>query len=298
MTREELVRFLRKKPSYIKKGAKYISDTFETSLHDAIEALKQCREEQKNWRYKPQKRLFFDIETSPNVVYTWRTGYNIQVTHESIIQERKIISIHWKWQGRDKVRNLHWDKDQDDKAMLEKFIPILHKADEVIAHHGDRFDVPWLRTRCLFHRIPMHVNIKTLDTRKKAKAHFNFNSNKLDYIAQFLKVGKKREHEGYSLWLKTMNGDKEALRTMLEYGDHDVVLLEEIYFLLAPYMKHNTHHGVIEGNGKASCPNCGSVLINHVKPIVTGMGTVQRLMKCLNCETDFKLANTVYLNSL
>ena len=42
------------------------------------------------------KRLFFDIETSPNIVYSWRTGYNLTITTENIITERAIICISYK----------------------------------------------------------------------------------------------------------------------------------------------------------------------------------------------------------
>ena len=39
------------------------------------------------------KRLFFDIETSPNIGYFWRAGYKLNIGADNIIEERKIICI-------------------------------------------------------------------------------------------------------------------------------------------------------------------------------------------------------------
>lgn len=52
------------------------------------------------------KRLFFDIETSPNIGYFWRTGYNLSITPDCIINERKIICISYKWETEDKIYSL------------------------------------------------------------------------------------------------------------------------------------------------------------------------------------------------
>ena len=49
------------------------------------------------------KRLFYDIETSYNIVKAWRAGYNLTITPEDIIHERAIISICYKWEGEEDV---------------------------------------------------------------------------------------------------------------------------------------------------------------------------------------------------
>ena len=271
MSLKKAKQFLLEKKGYLKKSPKILSERINVEEEICKQAINEL-----NKQYRPKKirRLFFDIETTPNVVYTWRIGYNINVSHDSIIKERVVLSIHWKWQGSDRVHNLRWDDSHNDKEMLIKFIKIANQADEIIAHNGDRFDMKWLRTRCIFHRIPMFPEYKTLDTLKKAKAHFNFNSNKLDYISQFLGVGAKTEHEGYSLWLKCMDGDEEAMEKMIEYGDNDVVILEDMYNVLMPYIKHNTHHGVHNGGNSSHCPNCGSKP-RLKKNITTASGTLQ-----------------------
>jgi DNA polymerase elongation subunit (family B) len=162
------------------------------------------------------KKLFFDIETSPNVGFFWSSGYKKNISPESIIKERAIICICYKWINENKVYSLHWDENQDDKKLLEQFIEVANEADELIGHNGDKFDLPWIRTRCLYHKIPVFPTYTTLDTLSYARSKFKFNSNKLDYIAKFLNVGQKIS-TGYELWEKiVLNKDKEALQRMVE----------------------------------------------------------------------------------
>ena len=244
------------------------------------------------------KRLFFDIETSPNVVYSWRIGYNLTITPDNIIDERKIICISYKWENSDKIYSLSWDKNQCDRQMLIDFIEQANQADELIAHNGDRFDIKWIRTRCIFHRIPMFPQYKTLDTLKKAKNGFNFNSNKLDYIAQFLGVGAKVKHSGFDMWKNVMKGDPDAMNEMVNYCEGDIIVLEDVYFTMQNYIKTNTHNGVINNNLKYSCPSCGSEHSELIKNNVTAAGTIKRLMQCTDCDYNFEINNASYILKL
>jgi uncharacterized protein YprB with RNaseH-like and TPR domain len=241
------------------------------------------------------KRLFFDIETSPNICYSWRIGYKISLGFENIIDERKIICISYKWEGSDKIHSLTWDKHLCDRQMLIDFIEVANQADELIAHNGDRFDIKWIRTRCIYHRIPMFPNYRTLDTLKKAKSGFNFNSNRLDYIAQFLGVGAKVKHSGFDMWKGVMKGDKEALKEMVNYCEGDIIVLEDVFLTMQNYIKPNTHNGVLNNNFKYSCPTCGSEHTTLVKNNVTAMGTIKRLMSCNDCDYHYEISNSSYM---
>jgi uncharacterized protein YprB with RNaseH-like and TPR domain len=241
------------------------------------------------------KRLFFDIETSPNIVYSWRIGYNLNITPENIIDERKIICISYKWESEEEIHTLTWDKNQCDKKMLKEFISVANQADELIAHNGDRFDIKWIRTRCIYHRIPMFPNYKTLDTLKKAKSGFNFNSNKLDYIAQYLGVGAKVKHSGFDMWKGVMMNDKSALSEMVHYCEGDIIVLEDVFLTMQSYIKQNTHAGVLNNNLKYSCPCCSSEQITLLKNNVTAMGTIKRLIECNECNYNYEISNASYI---
>ena len=243
------------------------------------------------------RRLFFDIETSPMLVWSWRIGRKISINYENIHKDWAIICISYKWEHEDAVHNLSWDNG-DEREMLKEFIKIANTADEIIGHNSDRFDIKKVRTRCIKHRIPMFPKYRTFDTLKKARGSFSFNSNKLDDIGDYLDIGRKVEHEGFPLWLKCVAGDEDALRRMVEYCNGDVVLLEDTFHVLQHYVKPNTHVGVHHGLPKYSCPICGSEEISFVKTDVTQKGTISRVVSCNKCSHVYNISNKSYQDFL
>ncbi len=250
---------------------------------------------------KPKKpkvrRLFFDIETSPNVVFSWSVGYKLQIPPENILKERAIICICYKWAGESKVHSLHWDNG-DDKAMLEKFIEVLNTADEIIGHNSDQYDIKWIRTRCIYHGITMFPDYTQIDTIKLAKIGFRFNSNKLDYIGGFLGVGNKM-HVDFSTWKSiVLDNDEKAMEKMEKYCKVDVIRLQQIYDKLNVYSKYKTHVGVLLGNDKCSCPNCGGDNHYHQGKVVSAAGVIKHRMQCKDCLKYYRVTHSEYEKSL
>lgn len=244
---------------------------------------------------KPLKRLFFDIETSYYLVPTFQF-WKVNINPDNIIREKKIICICYKWQYEDKVHTLVWDKRQDDAKLILDFIQVIKHADEIVAHNGDKFDMKELRTRALLTDNLMFPVYRTLDTLKKARQYFRFASNKLDYIGKVLNVGRKLDHEGMQLWIDICEHKKKsALDKMLEYCKQDVILLEDVYAVMSPYIYHNTNFAVLQGKPKWYCPECASndVQLSHTD--ATAMGIIRRHMKCNNCRKFFKISNKTYL---
>lgn len=241
------------------------------------------------------KRLFLDIETSPNIVTSWRIGYKINIFPENIVEERKIICVSWKWEGSPKVSHLTWDKKtKDDKKLIQEIVKIIDKADEIVYQNGDRFDLPWIKTRAIFHGIFMAPKYQTFDTLKKVKSSFYFNSNKLDYIQKYL-GGKGKLETGFNLWKRVcLDGELKALNEMVSYCDNDVLELESFYNKIIKYVPHNTHVGSLMGRDKYTCAGCGSHQVSLTKTRYTAMGTIRRQMQCQVCHTYFTISDSEY----
>jgi hypothetical protein len=244
-----------------------------------------------------RKRLFYDIETSFNVGVFWRTGYNITINPQDIIHERAIICICYKWEGEDTIHSLTWSKNQSDKAMIRDFIKIMNQADEIVAHNGDRFDLKWIRTRALLHDIDVMPAPKTIDTLKWAKKYFNFNSNKLDYIAQLLKVGAKMDTGGLELWKDIVfRKDQAALDKMVEYCKMDVQVLEGVFNKLNSYTMPQHNYAVQHGGDKFECPECNGSTFQYNRKTVTVAGTVHHWLKCRDCGKHHKINQLTFSN--
>lgn len=183
---------------------------------------------------KPKRKLFFDLEVSANIVFSWRVGRDVSLTPNDIIQERAVICACWKWEGQKKLNHLQWDNGCD-KKLLQEFAKVIDEADEVVTQNGDSFDIKWLRGRCIYHGIPVSTKLNSIDTLKMARAGFKFNSNKLDYMGQYLGVGQKIKTE-YDLWKNiTLYNDATSMRKMVRYCKEDVALLERVYNKLQPF---------------------------------------------------------------
>jgi uncharacterized protein YprB with RNaseH-like and TPR domain len=238
-----------------------------------------------------RKRLFFDIETSPNIGLFFTAGYKLNIGFESIIKERAIICICYKWEDSKEVHFLHWDSKQNDKEMLIKFIEVADSADELVGHNGDKFDLAWIRTRCLFHGVAMFPTYTTIDTLKISRSKFKFNSNKLDYISQFLHIGKKIKTD-YSLWKKILlDNDEVALKKMIKYCQNDVVILEKVYKKLSHHIMSKTHYGVIFGTDRTACPECGSDEYLKHGTRTTTSGLQRQRLQCKTCHHFYQ--NTI-----
>ena len=230
-----------------------------------------------------RRRLFFDLESSPNIGLFWEAGYKKNIDYSNIIKERAIICICYKWEGERDVHSLQWDHKQNDKRMLEAFVKVANEADELVGHNGDKFDLAWIRTRCLFHGIEMFPNYVTIDTLKIARSKFKFNSNRLNYIADFLGFGQKIKTD-FNLWKNiVLHKDPKAMADMIKYCKKDVILLEKVYHELAKHIPPRTHYGVIFGADRGSCAECGSDELIKQRRKILRSGQIKVIFRCKTC---------------
>lgn len=200
----------------------------------------------------------FDIETSPNIVYSWAVGRKISLTPDNIIEERKIICICYKWLDEKRVYSLTWDSKQNDKKLLKEFSKVINSADVAVAHNGDKYDIKFIHGRLAYHSLPPLRDTTTIDTLKQSRKAFFINSHRLDYLGQFFNLGRKLETGGFSLWKSVMDGCKKSLGQMVKYCKQDVLLLEEVYKKIRTYSPQSVHMGIINNHDKLSCKACGS----------------------------------------
>ncbi len=250
------------------------------------------------------KRLFLDIETCPCIGSFWRPGYKINLSHENIEVQARIITAAYKWQDEKRVSALIWDEgkgkqgpfgafSQSDGQIIETIIPVMNEADEIVAHFGDGFDIPWLRTRAMFHGIITPL-WKTVDTKFWSAKYFVLPSNKLDAITKYLGIGTKIRTD-YDLWRDiTFRNDADALSKMVRYNKHDVELLESVFERLRMYGPPHTHVGVLNDLPKWTCPRCGSAHVKRVHVMASTTGMIKHQMLCLDNGGYYTINNAAY----
>lgn len=230
---------------------------------------------------KAPKILVVDIETAPAELWGWgmfKQNFGV----EQVKAHPYILCVGYKWVGDRKVHCLtNWEMSQ--RAMLRKVLELLEECDAVVSKNGIRFDIPWLRTELLKYRMGPMPKLTHIDLEKAARAYFRFLSNKLDYIVQYLDLGKKVEHEGFPLWRKVMEGSREARRRMVTYCKGDVKITEKLYIEMGPYIEN---HPAIRAVGSHACVFCHSKRTQRRGPRYTACFKIQR-HQCLDCRKWF-----------
>ena len=237
------------------------------------------------------KILLIDLETAPSLGYFW------EMWETNIIEVTKhgyMLSASLKWLGEKKIywfglNSFKGYKKGDDceKKLLEKICEFTDQAEVILAQNGDRFDLPTLNTRLVFHGLNPLPQHKTIDTLKVARSKFKFISNKLDDLGSFLNVGRKLPHTGKKLWLDCMNGKKSAWKLMEKYNKQDIVLLEKVYLKLRPFMTNHPNIVIISGDRtKFKCPVCMSSHY-HKKSVECRLGYDIQRLRCADCGKYF-----------
>ncbi len=226
------------------------------------------------------RMLFFDLETSPNLVWTFGL-WNQNISIGQIVEPTKVLCFGAQFLGEKKVHfySVHHD---GQKKMREELHKLMDEADVICGWNSASFDHPHIRREFIEAKMPPPSPTKDYDLMKVAKVA-RWPSNKLDYVAQRLGVGKKVQHEGFQLWVKCMAGDPKAWKVMKRYQIQDVRVLVGLYEELLPWAgKKHPSRAVIDDIEDA-CPACGKSDFMKRGFENLSTGKFQRF-QCRNCS--------------
>lgn len=234
--------------------------------------------------------VLLDVETSPILGYAWQM-YDTNIL--GVVEPVKIICCAWKQLGAKNVsiRALPDYADYkggivDDRQLVTDLWHVLDKADVVIAHNGDSFDIKVLNARFIANSLNAPSDYKSIDTLKVAKKYFKFNNNTLNELGQYLKEGKKAPTGGFETWTKCMAGDMIAWDRMKKYNVQDVDLLERVYLRLRPFIANHPNLNLISPLkikvSDFACTTCQSLNTTKRGFSLTKVGRYQRY-QCSDC---------------
>lgn len=190
---------------------------------------------------KKPRIILWDLETSPFLAYGF-TFYDYSLNGDMVKIEDSLICASWKVLGEKEVHAISIADDKkrykknpyDDYYVVSELRKVLVESDALIAHYGDKFDRKRFNDFLIRNKLEPLPPIITIDTHKIAKQHFHFKNNRLDYLGQFLGLGRKTKMS-FDVWKRCMEGDEKAVKEMVDYNKQDVKLLEEIYLKISPF---------------------------------------------------------------
>jgi hypothetical protein len=214
------------------------------------------------------------------LVHVWGL-WNQNIHISQIMDSSYVMCFAAKWLGDGEMffDSVHKSKP---KAMLKRIHKLLEEADAVVHWNGSRFDIPTLNKEFIINKMTPPATYKQIDLLLTSRNRFRFASNKLDYVAQALGVGKKHKHAGHELWVKCMAGDEESWQNMETYNKQDVILLEEIYNIFRPWIRNHPNVGLYDPSESGGCPVCGGTKLTKRGFSFTSVGKYQRY-QCSGC---------------
>jgi uncharacterized protein YprB with RNaseH-like and TPR domain len=240
--------------------------------------------------------LFWDVETSTldlEIRQYDLKSYKGYHNYKNITRDWVMLGGAWKFMGDDNVRCISVSPRNplNDEAVVHTLHKVLSEADILVAHNGDAFDIKKFNARAIFYGLAPLQDLHSIDTLKEARKYFKFTSNTLGYLAQFLGLEDKGESPN---WNKILDGDSDELARMREYNKLDVLVLEQVYLKLRPWMKNHPNLQAyskikdIVGGLVQVCKACGSpdIMKWGYQKSRTGKQTKQRY-RCRCCKHAF-----------
>jgi uncharacterized protein YprB with RNaseH-like and TPR domain len=132
--------------------------------------------------------------------------------------------------------NRHWSECRsNDREVILAIVRELAQYDIWVAHNGQRFDVPFLRTRLLAHNMEPLPNKKLIDPVLLARNKLRMSFNSLSQVANHLGVNSKTEVEPRQ-WLEAaLDGSRKAMSYIVDHCVQDVYVLEKVVGALKAY---------------------------------------------------------------
>jgi uncharacterized protein YprB with RNaseH-like and TPR domain len=175
-----------------------------------------------------------------------------------------MLCAAWKDVGDRRMRHVsitdgpRFAKDPtDDRYVVKATAEALSEADAWVTWYGQRFDVPFIQTRLIGHKLKPMPPIPHIDGWRIARYKMKLHSNRLASASAFLGVEEKTPLSG-PIWIKARAGNKSAIDYVLRHCRQDVKVLEQVYERIRPLCTQhpnlNVVHDVADG-----CPVCGTV---------------------------------------
>jgi hypothetical protein len=229
------------------------------------------------------KILLLDIETAPTMAYIWDL-FTRYVPHSQVVEPGYTLCWAAKWLGSDKMMFKSVDK-HGEEDMIDTIWDLLEEADIVIHFNGSKYDIPKLNAEFLLWDMGPPAPFQEIDLYRCAKGRFKLLSNSMAYVAKVLGIEGKHHHKGMELWTECMAGVKASWREMELYNKQDVVMLEQIYARLRPWIQPHPNLALWNDDEEVQCPKCGGTnMYKHPKIHTTQTMRYQRL-KCRDCGT-------------
>lgn len=176
--------------------------------------------------------LILDIETTDLEA---DRGVVLCGCYESSTRPGKVMTLR-----NDEVNKTAWDAGVrgHDKELVKQLNKLVRDHDVIVAHNGNRFDIPFLRTRALRWGLEPLKEPKMVDPLLIAWRKFKLRSNRLGAISAHLGIEDRKTPLDMAVWMDAiLNGTKKSMNLIVEHCVADVKVLSGVLTYVKPFIK-------------------------------------------------------------
>lgn len=137
-----------------------------------------------------------------------------------------------------------WRKGRsDDSPVTAAIAEELRKYDILVAHNGQRFDLPFLRSRMERWQLEPLPKKKLIDPVLLARNNLKLSYNSLEKVAEHLRIPINKTPVTGETWIQAaLDGDVEAMDYVVDHCVKDTLILEQVLNRLKEYCStYNTY---------------------------------------------------------
>lgn len=115
-------------------------------------------------------------------------------------------------------------RDKNDKRLIKSAVNEIKKYDRIIGWYSSRFDIPYVRSKAIYHKIefPAYKDLYHTDLYYACRSKMRLHSNRLQSFCEYLGIPAKGHRMTPELNMACGRGDKEALEVVLLHCREDV----------------------------------------------------------------------------
>ncbi len=182
--------------------------------------------------------MIFDLETTDLEA---DRGVVLVACYESSKQPGKITTLR-----NDVINKKDWcrGKRGNDREIVRAMCEAINAHDVIVGHNAMRFDIPFLRTRCLRWGLPPLKETKCVDPLQIAWRKFKLRSNRLGSVSDHLGISDRKTPLDMSVWADAMlNGSKDAMNLITEHCEADIRVLSGVLPHVKPFIRQLDDRG-------------------------------------------------------
>ncbi len=142
------------------------------------------------------RTLYWDIETTDlNADFGELIHFGYWWHHE---RKPRLLSIN-DYRG--------WKRlpvERRDKYIVAAVREVITQADVIVGHYSSKFDLPFIQTRLLVHRLHHLPKVTHVDTWRIARGQLKFRSNRMANIAEKLELKDLKDKVDARIWRRLL----------------------------------------------------------------------------------------------